>query len=497
MTHYILAIDQGTTSTRAIIFDEKSHIIALHQVEFTQYFPQPGWVEHDGEEIWRSVVTCIQQVLIKANLTAAEITAIGISNQRETTLVWDKQSGELLHRAIVWQDRRTADLCQQFIANNMDATIQAKTGLLIDPYFSATKVAWLLDNVPHLRTRANKNEILVGTIDSFLIWRLTAGKAHLTDATNASRTMLYNINKHCWDQALLDLFKIPANILPKVCDSNAKFGVTDQKLFGAAIPILGVAGDQQAATIGQACFTPGMIKSTYGTGCFVLLNTGDTPVFSKNRLLTTIAYQINGKAIYGLEGSIFIAGAAIQWLRDALHLIAKASETEALVNQTHNNSGVYLVPAFTGLGAPFWDPLARGAIFGLTRDTGVKEIVRAALEAVCYQTRDLLTAMQQDGIARVTNIRVDGGMAINDWVMQFLADILGIEITRPRINETSSLGVAYLAGLSAGVYDSLQTIAQLWQCEKNFTPTMSSQDAKKLYEGWLEAVAKICHDSDH
>ncbi len=488
---YLLAIDQGTTTSRAIVFTANCSLVASHQVEFKQYFPADGWVEHDGEEIWQTILTCCKKALEKAKLNASDITAIGISNQRETCLVWNKKTGELLHPAIVWQDRRTAFHCQQLIKQGMQKSITDKTGLLLDPYFSATKIAWLLNNVPEIKKFSQKNELAFGTIDTFLLWRLTGGKSFFTDATNASRTMLYNIHHQCWDKSLLTLFNIPENILPEVKNNSDYFGETESKLFGVSIPITGMAGDQQAAAIGQACFSKGMVKSTYGTGCFVLLNTGDKALSSNHSLLTTIAYQINQKVTYGLEGSIFVAGAAVQWLRDALHLIYNADETGDLARSTKDDHGVYLVPAFTGLGAPYWDPLARGAIFGLTRDTGVKQIVRACLEAVCYQTRDLIEAMKQDGIESIQELRVDGGMVVNNWLMQFLADMLNTRVNRAKINETSALGAAFLAGLHSGIYSSLNEITSLWQSDEIFDVKMEATQRTIYYQGWLDAVSRV------
>lgn len=492
MTQFILAIDQGTTSTRALIFSKETLLRAKYQIEFKQFFPHDGWVEHNPEEIWQSCVACCQQALTNASLTAKDIAAIGISNQRETTLIWDKQSGQAIYPAIVWQDRRTADFCQQLKnAADVSAKITHKTGLLLDPYFSATKIAWILDHVPDARDRAEKGELAFGTIDTFLLWRLTQGKSHFSDATNASRTLLFNIHTQKWDEELLQLFRIPKKLLPEVLDCNATFGTTDPILFGHAIPITGIAGDQQAATIGQACFKPGMIKSTYGTGCFVVVNTGEKAIQSHNRLITTIAYRINNKVIYGLEGSIFIAGAAVKWLRDMLHLITKASDTENIAASIDSNDGVYLVPAFTGLGAPYWDPKARGALFGLTRDTGIAHIVRAALEAACYQTRDLLQSIQNDYQEDLATLRVDGGMAANNWLLQFLADMLQLQVERPKVIETGALGAAYLAGLGVGWYNSLEEISQLWALDQVFSPRMNVEKANSLYCGWQDAVNRI------
>lgn len=489
MSQHLLAIDQGTTSTRAMIFTVDGVVVATHQLELTQHFPQPGWVEHDATEIWQAAKTCCEQALATAQLTATDIAAIGITNQRETTILWDKVNGEPLAPAIVWQDRRTAEHCQQLIAAGREQFVQQKTGLLLDPYFSATKLAWLLEHVPDARARAERGELAFGTVDSYLLWQLTEGRSHYTDVTNASRTLLFNIYESNWDAELLQLFNIPEQVLPEVLPSSGLFGETT--LLGAAIPIMGMAGDQQAATVGQACFTPGMIKSTYGTGCFVMLNTGNEAIQSTHRLLSTIAYGLPRQLNYALEGSIFIAGATLQWLRDALHLFKKAAETASLAESVPDTQGVYLVPAFTGLGAPYWDPLARGAVLGLTRDTGIAHIVRAALEAVCYQTCDLLQAMVADGVATPTTLRVDGGMVANDWLLQFLADILQVPVERPAVIETTALGAAYLAGLGAGVYPSLQALSELWVCEQRFEPVMNSAQRETLYDGWLDAVERV------
>ncbi|MCY1344967.1 Glycerol kinase [compost metagenome] len=491
MSQYLLAIDQGTTSSRAIVFSAQGLPVARAQQEFKQYFPKDGWVEHDGEEIWLTTLKVCREAIEQSGLNAAEIAAIGITNQRETTLVWDAVTGTPIHPAIVWQDRRTADYCAELKDAGHEATVAAKTGLLIDPYFSATKLRWILRNVPGARERAERGELRFGTVDSFLLWRLTGGQAHRTDATNASRTLLFNIHTQQWDAELLALFDIPRSLLPEVLDCAAEFGVTQPELLGAGIPVLGMAGDQQAALIGQACFAPGMVKSTYGTGCFMIQNTGGQPVTSKNRLLTTVGYRLRGEVTYAVEGSIFVAGAAVQWLRDGVKLISHARDSEALAEQTGDASGVYLVPAFTGLGAPYWDPKARGAIFGLTRDTGIKEIVTAGLQSVCYQTCDLLEAMRQDGAAAPSALRVDGGMVENNWVMQFLADILGVPVERPEVTETTALGVAYLAGLQAGLYADLEQIASHWHRQRRFVPRMAEAHRQKLYAGWLDAVTRV------
>ncbi len=488
---FILAIDQGTTSTRAILFDAGGEPQATAQQELPQIYPADGWVEHDAEEIWRATVAVVKAVLEKAHAAAADVAAVGITNQRETTVVWERTSGKPIHNAIVWQDRRTTTFCKELVAAGHGEAVQKKTGLLIDPYFSGTKVAWLLDHVAGARDAAERGELAFGTIDAFLLWRLTGGKVHATDATNASRTMLFNIHTQSWDEELLEILNIPASLLPAVKDSAADFGGTDKKLFGAALPVAGMAGDQQAALVGQAGFGPGMIKSTYGTGCFVVLNTGDNAVTSRNRLLTTLAYRLKGKPTYAIEGSIFVAGAAVQWLRDGLKLIAAAGDSQALAASIEGNHGVYLVPAFTGLGAPYWDPAARGALFGLTRDTGIAEIVRSALEAVCYQTRDLMAAMAADGGTALKALRVDGGMARNDWVMQFLADILDLPVERPVVTETTALGAAYLAGLQAGLFKSAADIAKRWQRDRLFEPRMKADQREALYAGWQAAVARV------
>ncbi|RBI69366.1 glycerol kinase [Vreelandella sulfidaeris] len=491
MSSFILAIDQGTTSSRAILFNRQGQVTAVAQQEFTQHFPHDGWIEHDPEDIWETVVATCRDVMHKAEISADQITGIGITNQRETTLLWDRKTGKPLYNAIVWQDRRTSDLCQALRDEGHTDIVQAKTGLLIDPYFSATKLAWMLENVPGARERAEQGELAFGTVDSFLIWRLTGSQQHVTDATNASRTALFNIHTQEWDEELLTLFNIPANLLPEVKDSSDDFGTTEAHWLGAALPIAGVAGDQQAALVGQACFQPGMGKSTYGTGCFMIVNTGETPSLSRNRLLTTIGYRLNGKPTYAMEGSIFVAGATVQWLRDGLNLFADASETEALAQETRSGHSVYLVPAFTGLGAPHWDPKARGAIFGLTRDTGIAEIVAAGLQAVCYQTRDLQHCMNDDMEAPPGNLRVDGGMVKNSWLIQFLADMLGVQVDRPTILETTALGAAYLAGLRLGWYQTLEEIEQLWRCEKSFIPAMEEATREQLYQGWLDAVSRV------
>ncbi|WFU00621.1 glycerol kinase GlpK [Rhizobium sp. CB3171] len=493
MSGYVLAIDQGTTSTRAIVFDGDMKIAGVDQKEFTQHYPQPGWVEHDPEEIWASVVSTVKKAIEAAGIIAKDIAALGITNQRETVVVWDRVTGKPIHNAIVWQDRRTASYCEKLKRQDLEKLFTRHTGLLLDPYFSGTKLSWMLANVKGARARAAKGELCFGTIDTFLIWRLTGGKSFVTDATNASRTLMFNIGKNEWDEDLLEILRVPAAMLPEVKDCAADFGVTDQALFGAAIPILGVAGDQQAATIGQACFERGMMKSTYGTGCFALLNTGTDMVRSKNRLLTTIAYRLNGETTYALEGSIFIAGAAVQWLRDGLKAIKHAADSDGWAEKADPMQEVYLVPAFTGLGAPHWDPDARGAIFGLTRNTGPAEIVRAALEAVCYQSRDLLDAMHKDwrnGSGRETVLRVDGGMVASNWTMQRLADLLNAPVDRPIILETTALGAAWLAGSRAGVWPDRQSFAKAWARDRRFEPDMDEKTRSAKLKGWKEAVAR-------
>ena len=487
---HILAIDQGTTSSRALVFDGSFAVRGLGQQEFPQHFPASGWVEHDPEDLWATTLATARLAMAKAGLAAPEIAAAGITNQRETCLLWDRRTGKALHPAIVWQDRRTADVCQRLKADGVEAMVAEKTGLLLDPYFSGTKIAWMLDHVAGARAAAEAGHLAFGTIDTFLIWRLTGGRVHATDATNASRTLLFDIHKGQWDDDLLRLFQVPRAILPDVRDCGADFGTTEPGLFGAGIAIRGVVGDQQAATIGQACFAPGMMKATYGTGCFALLNTGTTPVASQNRLLTTIAYQLDGQRTYALEGSIFVAGAAVQWLRDGLGVIKSAAETGAMAAAADAAQAVYMVPAFVGLGAPYWNAQARGALFGLTRATGAAELARAALEAVCFQTRDLLDAMQADwACAAETVLRVDGGMVASDWTMQFLADILAAPVDRPAIQETTALGAAWLAGRTAGVWPGQQAFASHWQRDRRFTPAMAASERAARYAGWKAAVA--------
>lgn len=489
MTH-ILAIDQGTTSSRAIIFDADLRVVASAQEEFTQHYPQSGWVEHDPADLWSTVAGTARAAIERARLTPARIGAIGITNQRETTLLWDRATGQPLHRAIVWQDRRTADTCKALTDAGHAAMITARTGLLLDPYFSGTKLKWLLDHIPGARARATRGELAFGTVDTWLIWNLTGGQVHATDATNAARTMLYDIKDSRWDADICALLDIPMALLPEVRDCAADFGTTRPDLFGRAIPITGVAGDQQAATVGQACFAPGMMKSTYGTGCFALLNTGADMVPSRNRLLTTIAYQLNGKPTYALEGSIFIAGAVVQWLRDGLKIIREARETQPLADAADPTQDVVLVPAFTGLGAPYWRPDCRGAIFGMTRNSGPAELARAALESVGYQTRDLLQAMRADwGAAADGVLRVDGGMTASDWTMQFLSDIIGAPVDRPKVTETTALGAAFLAGMQAGICGGPDEFARNWALDRRFEPAMDALTRDAKYARWGRAVA--------
>ena len=491
MSRYLLSLDQGTTSSRAILFTIDGRIAGVQQQEFAQIFPQPGWVEHDPEAIWSSTLNSARALLQQPGFSASDVIAAGITNQRETTLLWDRRSGKPLYNAIVWQDRRTADYCQKLKQQpGTEAMISGSTGLLLDPYFSATKLVWLLDHIPGARERAERGELAFGTVDTYLLWRLTGGRVHATDATNAARTLLFNIHTQQWDDALLRLFDIPAALLPEVRDSAAAFGVMQADLLGAAIPVAGMAGDQQAALIGQACLRPGMAKSTYGTGCFMVMNTGQEALQSSHRLLTTVAYRLNGKTTYALEGSIFMAGATIQWIRDGLRLIGSAGECQPLAEATGYDNPVYMVPAFTGLGAPYWDPQARGAILGLSRDTGIKEIVTAGLQAVCYQSRDLLEAMSQDGV-QPQQLRVDGGMVVNDWLMQFLSDILGITIARPQVTETTALGAALLAGLQAGVYQGEDELERLWQHNRTYQPRLEDERRAALYRGWQQAVQRV------
>ena len=486
----ILSIDQGTTSSRAILFETNGRSAFIAQREFRQIFPVSGWVEHDPEEIWSTTLAVCREAIDWSRENARNLAAIGITNQRETTVIWDRESGKPVYNAIVWQDRRTADFCAELKQAGKEMQVRASSGLLLDPYFSATKIRWILENVKGARKLADQGRLAFGTTDCFLIWRLTGGKIHATDATNASRTLLFDIHRQCWDPQLLALFQVPESLLPEVKDSAADYGITDAGITGLAIPIAGVAGDQQAATIGQACFEPGMIKSTYGTGCFAVLNTGSKPVQSNHHLLTTVAYRIGGKVCYALEGSIFVAGAAVQWLRDGIGIIRSAAETEALAAALEDNRGVYLVPAFTGLGAPHWDPHARGAIFGLTRDSGVAELVRATLESVAYQTRDLVQAMAADGV-KLESLRVDGGMVANDWLLQFLSDIIDVPVERPEVIETTALGAAYLAGLQQGIFSSLEDISGHWRRQALFKPDMDAACRQRLLQGWNRAVELV------
>lgn len=488
---YILSIDQGTTSSRAVLFDENQNFVHMAQEEFPQIFPHSGWVEHDPNDLWGTAAGSCREVIERAAIDAEDIASIGITNQRETTVVWERDTGRAIHNAIVWQDRRTSDYCRELREAGHAEMFADRTGLLVDPYFSGTKLKWILDNVEGAREKARNGDLLFGTVDTFLIWKLTGGAAHVTDATNAARTMLYDIRKGRWSQTICDLFDIPMKMLPEVKDSAAEFGQTRSDLFGRPIPIQGVAGDQQAATLGQACFEPGMLKSTYGTGCFALLNTGSTPVQSTNRMLTTIAYQLDGKPTYALEGSIFIAGAVVQWLRDGLKMIREASETQPLAEASDDGQPVILVPAFTGLGAPYWNPDCRGAIFGLSRNSGPNELARAALESVGYQTRDLLDAMRADWSTTSTDaiLRVDGGMSASNWAMQFLSDILGAQVDRPKTLETTALGVAWLAGMRSGLWPGKEEFASGWALERRFVPSMSDEDRTKKYANWQRAVS--------
>ena len=489
MNQYILSIDQGTTSSRAILFDSEASIISTGQQEFTQFFPDDGWVEHDAEEIWTTTLDSCKLAINNAGIQAQDIACIGITNQRETTIVWDRESGKPIHRAIVWQDRRTAKFCETLRDQGLEETIQEKTGLLLDPYFSASKLAWILDSIPGAREKAEDGKLAFGTVDCFLLWKLTQGKSHCTDATNASRTMLFNISSQQWDEDLLTLFNIPLSILPEVKDCAADFGVCDAEILGSEIPITGVIGDQQAAAFGQCCFESGMTKSTYGTGCFLLMNTGAEMIKSSNRLLSTVAYRLNGETSYAVEGSIFMAGATMQWVRDGLQIIKDASESESLAEQCSDDLKVFLVPAFTGLGAPYWDTEARAAIYGMTRDTGKKEIVTAALMSVVYQTKDLVNAINSDG-GKLESLRVDGGMVKNNYVLQKMADLLDCEVYRPRITETTALGAAYMAGLHIGVFESLESLSSKWQLERAFSPEKNEQWREQQYKGWEKAIER-------
>lgn len=491
MTGYILALDQGTTSSRALVFDERGQVCAVGQEEFPQLYPRPGWVEHDPNAIWTSQINAVRAALTDGGIAVDQIAAIGITNQRETTLIWDRATGEPIYNAIVWQCRRTADRCEQLKLEGFDAIIARKTGLVTDAYFSGTKVAWLLDNVPGARARAERGELAFGTVDTYLIWRLTGGRVHATDVSNASRTLLFNIHTLTWDDEILARLRIPASLLPEVRPSSAIYGETDADLFGRALPIAGVAGDQQAATFGQVCTAPGMIKNTYGTGCFMLMNTGDSAVESRSSLLTTIGWQLGaGPVQYALEGSVFIAGAVVQWLRDGLGILSSAAEAEALATSVSDSEGVYFVPAFVGLGAPYWDAYARGTITGLTRGTTRAHLVRAALEGVAFSSRDVMEAMRSDSGIDLQTLRVDGGMARNDFLMQFQADILGIPVQRPAVTETTALGAAYLAGLAIAFWPSLDALAGQWQVERTFEPAMSADERESRYARWKEAVRR-------
>ena len=489
MKKFIISIDQGTTSSRAILFDLSGKAVYTSQLEFSQYFPKSGWVEHDPEEIWSTTKKTLKEVINKAKRLKGNVLAIGITNQRETTVLWDKKTGKPVYNAIVWQDRRQAEFCKKLKKQNKETIIFNKTGLLIDSYFSGTKIKWILDNVPLARKLINKKQLLFGTIDSFLIWRLTKGKVHATDATNASRTMIYNITSNKWDDSILKILKIKKHILPEVKDCADDYGSTHPSITGKSIPIAGVVGDQQSATIGQCCFEPGSLKSTYGTGAFILLNTGSKKIYSKNRLLTTIAYRIKGRTTYAMEGSIFVAGAGVQWLRDRMKFFKKANETEKIVKLLKDNNNVYLVPAFTGLGAPYWNSNARGVLSGLTRDTSPKEIVRAAIESVAYQTYDLFEAMKHDGL-RPKVVKVDGGMVMNNWFSQFLSNIVNIKVLRPKVQETTALGAAFMAGLQIGVYKSLKDISKKWSLDKKFSPNMKNKIRKTLVNGWSIAIKR-------
>ncbi|MEF2070808.1 glycerol kinase GlpK [Consotaella aegiceratis] len=490
MSDYVLAIDQGTTSSRAIVFDGHFRARGVGQQEFPQYFPQSGWVEHEPEDIWQSVVATVRRALSDSALSARDLSCLGITNQRETAILWDRETGTPVHRAIVWQDRRTAPLCRRLVSEGAEPMVTEKSGLIIDPYFSATKIAWMLDQVEGARQKAESGKLAFGTVDCYLLWKLTGGKVHATDATNAARTLLFNIESNDWDDDLLRLFGVPRALLPEVRDCADDFGETDPSLFGAPIAIRGMAGDQHAAVVGQACFEPGMLKSTYGTGCFAVLNTGGERVSSKNRLLSTIAYRLKGKTTFALEGSIFIAGAAVQWLRDGLRIIDRADQTGAMAART-GDSGLYLVPAFTGLGAPWWDAEARGAIFGLTRNTGPDDFARAALEAVCYQTADLLNAMHRDWPSETkTVLRVDGGMVASDWTMQRLADMLDAPVDRPLVLETTALGAAWLAGQQAGVWPDAEGFSKEWRLERQFTPSLDAETRQRCLAGWRDAVQR-------
>ena len=493
MKQYILAIDQGTTSSRAILFDKDTNIVATAQKEFTQFFPKPGWVEHDASEIWLSVMSVCMEIMVNTGITPEQVAGIGITNQRETTVVWDKETGIPVYHAIVWQSRQTTDICDRLKEEGYDELIRQKTGLLIDPYFSGTKVSWILDHVEGARERANRGELLFGTIDSWLVWRFSGGNAHITDYSNASRTLLYNIYDLCWDQELLQIMKVPESMLPKVCSSSQIYTHTEPThFFNQKIPIAGIAGDQQAALFGQACFQPGMAKNTYGTGCFMLMNTGEVPIVSKHRLLTTIAWGIDGKVEYALEGSVFVAGSAIQWLRDGLHMIESASDSEAVAGEVEDSDGVYVVPAFVGLGAPYWNDKVRGAVFGITRGTTKAHFVRATLDSLAYQSRDIIDAMMKDSGITLKKLKVDGGAVKNSLLMQFQSDILNTAVERPVVNETTALGAAYLAGLAVGFWTDREEIIKNYRIDTTFTPHICREKRDALYEGWQMAVDAAC-----
>ncbi len=490
MERYILAIDQGTTSSRAIVFDHDGNAVSSAQQEFLQYYPKPGWVEHNPNEIWATTMGVIADALARGDVKRSQIMAIGITNQRETTVIWDAETGKPIYNAIVWQDRRTSEICDDLKDRGLSEKIKGKTGLMVDAYFSGTKIKWILDNVEGAKEGARAGKLRFGTIDTWLVWKLTNGKVHITDYTNASRTMVYNIFDLNWDEELLEELQIPKSILPEVRPSSQVYGVTDSDIFGAEIPIAGIAGDQQAATFGQTCYEKGMIKNTYGTGCFMLMNTGDEPVLSKNGLLTTIAYGIDGKVYYALEGSIFVAGAAIQWLRDELKIVDSSADTEYFAKKVEDNGGVYVVPAFTGLGAPYWDMYARGTIVGLTRGSSKAHIIRATLESIAYQTRDVLEAMEADSGIRLKAMRVDGGASSNNFLMQFQSDILGIQVERPVVSETTALGAAYLAGLAVDYWNGQEELLKKWKRDSLFTPKMDEDKRAKLYLGWKRAVER-------
>lgn len=488
---YVLALDQGTTSSRAILFDGEANIVSVAQKEFTQIFPKPGWVEHNAEEIWSTQIGVVGEAVAKAGIDPSDIAAVGITNQRETTVVWDKNTGKPVYNAIVWQSRQTMDICNDLKAKGLEEMFRHKTGLVVDAYFSGTKVKWILDNVEGARAKAEKGELLFGTIDTWLIWKLSGGKVHVTDYSNASRTLMYNIRELKWDEEILKELNVPAVMLPEVCPSSAVYGNTDPKVFlGAAVPIAGAAGDQQAALFGQTCFQPGMAKNTYGTGCFMLMNTGDKLFESKNGLLTTIAWGIEGKVEYALEGSIFVAGSAVQWLRDGLRLIEAAPDSEYFAQKVKDSEGVYVVPAFVGLGAPYWDMKARGAILGLTRGTTKAHIVRATLDSMAYQTKDVLSAMEADSDIKLQALKVDGGAVSNNILMQFQADVLAVPVDRPQLTETTALGAAYLAGLAVGVWGSKEELVKNWKLDQRFEPAMEAEKSAKLYKGWKKAVSR-------